>query len=163
MPDRVRMSGNPLQPMLVTLPFGLFVCATSFDVAALTGGPRLFGEVGYWTMVAGLAAVALTLGVGLIDLWDEPPGRVRSLLLRFNVIGLAMGGVFLLACLVRNSGAAPLAAAPLLVVEAVGLGVGALGLRYGTALLRQVAETSAQQERSATLDALARRPAQRPG
>lgn len=150
-------SGHPLQPMLVTLPFGLFVCATLFDVSAVVGAPRLFGEVGYWTTVAGLAAMGLTTAVGLIDLWDEPAGQTRSALVRFNLISGGMAAVFLIVCLIRNSSSYPLAGIALLLVELVGLAIGGLGLRYGTALLRYAGDAAADGERAPVLDALARR------
>ncbi|MFV2011727.1 MULTISPECIES: DUF2231 domain-containing protein [unclassified Micromonospora] len=160
MQAQLRVPGQPIQPMLVTLPFGLFVCAALFDISVLAGAPDLFGEVGYWTLVAGLAAMALTVAVGLVDLWDEPSGPVRTSLVRFNLISTAMGGMFLLAGLIRTSGPTSLAGVPLLIVELVGLGVGVAGLRHGTALLRHVGEVAAADERgrrSDGLDALARR------
>jgi uncharacterized membrane protein len=155
MRGRSRTSRYPLQPMLVTLPFGLFVCAVLFDASVVGGAPLLFGEVGYWSAVAGLAAMGLTTAAGLIDLWDEPPGRTRVTLVRFNLVSGAMGAVFLIACLIRNSGTSLQAGAPLVLVEVVGLAVGVVGLRYGTALLRYAADTTAFAERAPVLDALA--------
>lgn len=130
--------------MLVTVPFGLFMCATLVDVAATLGGPALFADVGYWTLVAGLAAMALTGTVGLIDLWDEPPGRLRRTLIRFNLVSAGMGGLFLLACLARGGGADPAANPGLLLLELAGLVVGAVGLRSGVALLRQADDAAAE-------------------
>src|ERR1700754_2188249 len=71
---RLRISGHPIQPVLMTFPVGLFVCAVVFDVGRLVGAPTIVGEVGYWTAVAGLVATALTMVAGLIDLWDVPAG-----------------------------------------------------------------------------------------
>ncbi|MFD0821594.1 DUF2231 domain-containing protein, partial [Micromonospora zhanjiangensis] len=101
MDSRLRLAGNPIQPMLVTFPFGLFVCATVFDVAAVAGAPALLGQVGYWTMVAGLVAAALTAVAGLVDLWDATPGRTRRAAVSFNVTNAVAAGLFVLACLVR--------------------------------------------------------------
>ncbi|MDG4766285.1 hypothetical protein O7632_19570 [Solwaraspora sp. WMMD406] len=142
MDSRQRVPGHPIQPMLVTLPLGLFVCATLFDVSTLAGGPTLFGEVGYWTMVAGLVAMAVTTGAGLIDLWDEPAGAFRSALVRFNLFAAGMGAVFLLVCLIRAGTTVVLVRPALLLVELVGLGVGGVGLRYVGALLRHSGDSS---------------------
>ncbi|MFY1694106.1 MULTISPECIES: DUF2231 domain-containing protein [unclassified Solwaraspora] len=156
MRGRLRAGTGPVQPMLVTLPLGLFVCATLFDVSVLAGAPGLFGEVGYATVVAGLAAIGLTLTVGLVDLWEEPPGRTRGALVRFNLVTGAMGSVFLIACLIRASGAGQVAGAALVVVELVGLAVGAVGLRYGTDLLRHAADVAVGEPPSRAGDRIVR-------
>ncbi|MFD0787629.1 DUF2231 domain-containing protein, partial [Micromonospora azadirachtae] len=59
MQSRLRVQGHPIQPMLVTFPYGLFVSAVIFDLADVLGGPVFLGEVGYWSAVAALAADAL--------------------------------------------------------------------------------------------------------
>jgi uncharacterized membrane protein len=70
MQSRLTVHGEPIQPVLVAFPLGLFACATVCDLTDVAGGPALLGAVGYWTIVVGLVAVALTLVAGMIDLWD---------------------------------------------------------------------------------------------
>ncbi|MFI7024493.1 DUF2231 domain-containing protein [Micromonospora sp. NPDC049900] len=136
MQSRLRVQGHPIQPMLVTFPYGLFVCATIFDLADVAGGPVFLGEVGYWTAVAALVAAALTAIAGMVDLWDVPPDRVRRTAITFNLVNAGMAGLFLLSCLVRadapNRGAAP----ALLVVEVVALAIGGVGVYLGSRLMR---------------------------
>jgi uncharacterized membrane protein len=135
--SRLRVQGNPIQPMLVTLPFGLFVCATMFDLADVSGGPALLGQVGYWTLVAGLIGAALTAVAGLVDLWDASAGRTRRTALTFNLVNVAAAALFIVACLVRAGGPAHRVAGGMVAVEVVGLAVGAVGVVLGTALVRQ--------------------------
>jgi uncharacterized membrane protein len=136
MQSRLRVQGHPIQPMLVTFPYGLFVCAVIFDLADVVGGPVFLGEVGYWTAVAALVAAALTAVAGMVDLWDVPPDRTRRTAITFNLVNAGMAGLFLLSCLIRadasNRGASPV----LLVVELVALAVGGLGVRLGARLMR---------------------------
>ncbi|MGC5052208.1 DUF2231 domain-containing protein [Micromonospora sp. DT48] len=136
MQSRLRVQGHPIQPMLVTFPYGLFVCAVIFDLADVVGGPAFLGEVGYWTAVAALVAAALTAVAGMVDLWDVPPDRTRRTAISFNVVNAAMAGLFLLSCLVRadatNRGVTP----ALLVVELLALAVGGVGVHLGARLMR---------------------------
>ncbi|TCB94280.1 DUF2231 domain-containing protein [Micromonospora zingiberis] len=136
MQSRLRVQGHPVQPMLVTFPYGLFVCATIFDFADVAGGPAFLGEVGYWTAVAALVAAAMTTVAGMVDLWDVPPDRTRRTAISFNLVNAGMAGLFLLSCLVRadatNRGATPV----LLVTEVLALAVGGLGVHLGARLMR---------------------------
>lgn len=145
MQSRLRVHGHPIQPILVTFPFGLFVCAVIFDLFALAGGVRLLGEVGYWTAVAGLVAAGLTVVAGLVDLWDVPPGRTRRAAISFTVVNLTTAGVFVVTCLVRADAPGRGVSAGLLVTELVALAVGALGVALGAHLVRafDVARTEA--------------------
>ncbi|WP_332317146.1 DUF2231 domain-containing protein [Verrucosispora sp. WMMA2121] len=141
MQSRLRVQGHSIQPMLVTFPYGLFVCAVIFDLADVVGGPVFLGEVGYWTAVAALVTAALTAVAGMVDLWDVPPDRTRHTAISFNVVNAGMAGLFLLSCLVRadatNRGATP----ALLVVEVLGLAVGGVGVHLGARLMRHFEAT----------------------
>ncbi|WP_416905082.1 DUF2231 domain-containing protein [Micromonospora echinospora] len=136
MQSRLRVHGHPIQPMLVTFPFGLFVCATLFDLFDLAGGPAFLGEVGYWTSVAALVAAAMTGVAGMVDLWDVPAGRTRRAAISFNVVNVAMAAIFVVTCLVRADAPHRGASAALFVTELVALGVGALGVALGAHLVR---------------------------
>ncbi|RIV41367.1 DUF2231 domain-containing protein [Micromonospora radicis] len=136
MQSRLRVQGHPIQPMLVTFPYGLFVCATIFDFAQVAGGPALLGEVGYWTVVAALVAAGLTMVAGMVDLWDVPPDRTRRTAISFNLVNAGMAGLFLLSCLVRAEASNRGATAVLLAVEVLALAVGGLGVALGARLVR---------------------------
>ncbi|MFF5173488.1 DUF2231 domain-containing protein [Micromonospora sp. NPDC000089] len=137
MESRLRVQGHPIQPMLVTFPFGLFVCATVFDLADLAGGPAFFGEVGYWTAVAGLVAAALTATAGMVDLWDMRPGPGRRSVVTVNMVNAGMAALFVLACLIRADAPRHGASGVLLVTELVALAVGAVGVALGARLMRR--------------------------
>ncbi|MDG4826507.1 DUF2231 domain-containing protein [Asanoa sp. WMMD1127] len=137
MDTRLRISGHPIQPVLMTFPVGLFVCAVVFDVGRLVGAPSIVGEVGYWTAVAGLVATALTMVAGMIDLWDVPAGPVRRDVITFNAVNAAMAGIFLVVCLMRAGSGHPLASVPMVIMEILALGVGVLGIRLGAGLMRR--------------------------
>ncbi|MGN9810384.1 DUF2231 domain-containing protein [Micromonospora sp. BQ11] len=137
MESRLRVQGHPIQPMLVTFPFGLFVSATVFDLTDVIGGPAFLGEVGYWTSVAALVAAALTTVAGMVDLWDSPGDATRRTAVTFNLVNAAMAGLFLVACLVRADAPQRGADAVLLATELVALAVGAVGVRLGARLMRQ--------------------------
>lgn len=141
MQSRLRVQGHPIQPMLVTFPFGLFVCATLFDVTDVIGGPAFLGEVGYWTVVAALTAAVLAAVAGLIDLWDVPAGRVRRTAVTFNLLNAGMAMLFVVVCLVRAGHPERGASGALVAVELFALLVGAAGIRRGTVLIRQFDST----------------------
>ncbi|MFI7644520.1 DUF2231 domain-containing protein [Micromonospora sp. NPDC049460] len=136
MQSRLRVQGHPIQPMLVTFPFGLFVSATVFDLTDVLGGPAFLGEVGYWSSVAALFAAALAAVAGMIDLWDVPGGRTRRTAVTFNLVNVAMAALFLVSCLVRADAPRRGASVVLLLTEVVALAVGAVGVRLGARLVR---------------------------
>ncbi|WP_319464006.1 DUF2231 domain-containing protein [Micromonospora sp. RTP1Z1] len=137
MESRLRVQGHPIQPMLVTFPFGLFVSAAVFDLADVAGGPAFLGEVGYWSAVAALVAAALAAVAGMVDLWDVRAGRTRRTAVTFNLVNAAMAGLFLLACLIRAHSPQRGATGVLLATELVALAVGAVGVWLGARLMRQ--------------------------
>jgi uncharacterized membrane protein len=142
---RLRISGHPIQPVLVTFPVGLFVCAVLFDLARLVGAPEIVGEVGYWTVTAGLVAAGLTLVAGLVDLWDVPEtSPVRRPVVTLLLVNGVMAGMFLLVCLMRAALPERGATGGLVVVEAVALAVGGLGVRLGAQLMRRVDPVAAE-------------------
>ncbi|PZF98987.1 DUF2231 domain-containing protein [Micromonospora deserti] len=151
MQSRLRVQGHPIQPMLVTFPFGLFVSATVFDLTDVVGGPTFLGEVGYWTAVAALVAAALAAVAGMIDLWDVPRGRTRRTAVTFNLVNVAMAALFLVACLVRADAPQRGTNVVLLLTELVALAVGAVGVRLGARLMRQFEAGRAE---ATTFDAL---------
>ncbi|MEV0733771.1 MULTISPECIES: DUF2231 domain-containing protein [Polymorphospora] len=151
MNSRLKVSGHPIQPMLVTFPLGLFVCATLFDIADVGGGPAFLGEVSYWITVAGLVAAALTAVAGMIDLWDVPAGPTRRTVVTFNLVNAGMAALFVLVCLMRAGTADRGANGGLVAVELLALAVGAFGVRLGAILVRRFDEAA---DDATTFDAL---------
>lgn len=144
MVSRLRVQGHPIQPLLVTLPVGLFACATLFDLADVGVGPELFGEVGYWTAVAALVAAALTGVAGMIDLWDVPAGHLRRTAVTFNLANVAMAAVFVLVCLTRADAPEQGATWVHLLADLFGLAIGGVGVRLGARLGRQFERRGAE-------------------
>jgi uncharacterized membrane protein len=139
--------------MLVTFPFGLFVCAVVFDLADVVGGPMFLGEVGYWTLVAALFAAVLAAAAGLIDLWDVPAGRTRRTALTFNLVNTAMAVLFVFVCLIRAGSPQRGSNAGLVLVELLALAVGATGVRLGAVLVHRFDEVG-QGEATTSFDVL---------
>jgi uncharacterized membrane protein len=137
MESRLRVQGHPIQPMLVTFPFGLFVSAAVFDLADVAGGPAFLGEVGYWTAVAALVAAALTTVAGMVDLWDVRADRTRRTAITFNLVNAAMAALFLLTCLIRAHAPQRGATGVQVAVELLALAVGSVGVWLGARLMRQ--------------------------
>ncbi|MBO4208265.1 DUF2231 domain-containing protein [Micromonospora echinofusca] len=137
MESRLRVQGHPIQPMLVTFPFGLFACAALFDLADVVGGPAFLGQVGYWTAVAALVAAALAGIAGMVDLWDARPGPTRRTAILFNLANLLMAALFVLVCLVRAHAPERGATGGTVAVEVLALGAGAVGVWLGTRLVQQ--------------------------
>jgi uncharacterized membrane protein len=135
--SRLRVRGYSIQPMLVTVPFGLFVCAAVFDLTDVAGGPAFLGEVGYWTAVAGLVAAVLAAIAGMIDLWDVPPTRTQRTVVRFNVLNAVMAALFLFVSLIRSVAPERGATGVALMVEVLALAIGAASARLGTLLVRR--------------------------
>ncbi|MFF3866300.1 DUF2231 domain-containing protein [Micromonospora sp. NPDC001898] len=151
MESRLRVHGHPIQPMLVTFPFGLFVSATVFDLADVAGGPAFLGEVGYWTSVAALVAAGLSTVAGMVDLWDATGGRTHRTKITFNLVNVMMAALFLLTCLIRSHSPQRGATGAMLAAELVALGVGGVGVWLGARLMRQFESSRAEAD---TLDAL---------
>jgi uncharacterized membrane protein len=68
MESRLKLHGQPVHPMLVLFPLGLFAIAVIFDFADLVGGPGLLGVAAYWNVVAGLIGGLPVAVAGLVDL-----------------------------------------------------------------------------------------------
>jgi uncharacterized membrane protein len=143
---RLRISGHPIQPVLVTFPVGLFVCAFVFDTGRLLGAPVMIGELGYWTAVAGLVAAALTIVAGLVDLWDVPAGPHRRPQVTFTLVIAAMTAIFLLLCLMRVATPERGASGGMVLVELLALAVGGFAVRLGAGLTNRAAERAPEPE-----------------
>ncbi|WP_436533136.1 DUF2231 domain-containing protein [Actinoplanes sp. HUAS TT8] len=71
-------SRNPVQPVLLMFPLGLFAVAIILDLATMLGAPAIIGTLAYWNVLAGLAGGVFGAVVG------RP--RVTILLLDLGVL-----------------------------------------------------------------------------
>jgi uncharacterized membrane protein len=136
MQTRLNISGHPVHPLMMTLPLGLIVCAVLFDLGALLGLGYL-GQVGYWTLVAGLFAAILAVGAGLIDLWDVPAGAGKRRVVAYELVNLGMIALFAIVCLGRVEDQAGAPTAGIFLVELLALSIGGYGAWLGASMVRE--------------------------
>ncbi|HEX6870684.1 MAG TPA: DUF2231 domain-containing protein [Micromonosporaceae bacterium] len=72
MHSRVRVLGQPLNPLLTVLPLGILGSALLSDLGALISDTAFFARVAYWDMAAGVIAGIVTLSALLVDLITAP-------------------------------------------------------------------------------------------
>jgi uncharacterized membrane protein len=63
--------------MLVTFPLGLLITGTIFDLVHLISDNGTFGEVGFWSISAGIIGAVLAATTGLVD-WTGIPAGTRA-------------------------------------------------------------------------------------
>ncbi len=136
MESRVRALGHPVHPMLIVFPLGLFVTAVIFDLIHLAGDNEVFGQVGYWNIVAGILGALLAAVTGLAD-WTKIPRDTRA-----KRIGLLHGAantvvllIFVLAWILRSDNQEHTLSAGLLVIEVLALAVAGVAAWLGGELV----------------------------
>jgi uncharacterized membrane protein len=134
--SRVRALGHPVHPMLIVFPLGLFVTAVVFDLIHLVSDNEVFGQVGYWNIVAGIIGAVLAAATGLAD-WSKIPRDTRA-----KRIGLLHGAantvvllLFVLVWILRSDNAEHTLSAGLFVVELVALAVSGVAAWMGGELV----------------------------
>jgi uncharacterized membrane protein len=134
--SRVRALGHPVHPMLIVFPLGLFVTAVVFDVLHLATDNEVFGQVGYWNIVAGIVGAVLAAATGLAD-WTGIPRNTRA-----KRVGLIHGGLntvvlllFVLVWILRSDNQEHTLSAGLLVVELLALAVAGAAAWFGGELV----------------------------
>lgn len=148
METRLKISGHPVHPLLMTLPLGLFICAVLFDLGAVTGVAFL-GQVGYWTVIAGLFAAVLAVGAGVVDLWDVPGGAGKRRAVAYQLVNLGMVALFVIACMIRVDAQTRPPAGGVFALELLALAAGGFGAWLGATMVRQFhigVETDAEPE-----------------
>jgi uncharacterized membrane protein len=134
MESRLRIAGEAVQPILVMFPLGLFVMAAIFDVADLSGGPRILGTLGYWNVIAGLVAGVLAALAGAIDLiFIRRPEAKRIGVLRL-LLNMATLILFAVILMLRVSAPARQAGGGVFLVELLGLAMGGFGAWFAGTL-----------------------------
>ncbi|MBI5861544.1 MAG: DUF2231 domain-containing protein [Rhodocyclales bacterium] len=64
----LRLAGHPLHPALVHFPVALWSMTLVWDILWQTQGQALWGQLGYWSLAAGLALALPAMAAGMIDL-----------------------------------------------------------------------------------------------
>lgn len=134
--------GQPLHPLIVTLPIGAWVISFAFDLAAHTANEELvYARASFWLIGIGIVAGVAAAATGLLDLLAIPRDTPAF---RTGIVHLSLSGaalvLFALSFLLRRgddsleaAGAAPMAlslVALLLLAVSGWLGV-RLAFRYG--------------------------------
>src|SRR5262252_2464956 len=95
-----RVAKHPIHPMLVVLPFGLWVAALVFDIIyAITGRPSM-RTAAFWNVGALLAAIP-----GFVD-WLTLTGRAARLATYHMILNLAAVVIFAISWFIRTRVAA---------------------------------------------------------
>ena len=136
MQARVRALGHPVHPMLIVFPLGLFVTAVIFDLIHLASDNEVFGQVGYWNIVAGIIGALLAAATGLAD-WSKIPRDTRA-----KRIGLLHGAantavllLFVLVWALRSNNQEHTLSAGLFVVEVLALAIAGVAAWLGGELV----------------------------
>ena len=136
MDSGLRVAGQPIHPILMMFPLGLFATAVMFDAGNLLGGPALLGEVAYWTIGAAIVGGLFVSLAGVVDVMFVRNGTTAK---RAGVMqGLANFGIllmFMVIMLVRIGSSDRTAGGGLLVVELLALIAAVAGAWYGGELI----------------------------
>jgi uncharacterized membrane protein len=125
MESKAKLFGHPIHPMLVTIPLGLFVTGTVFDIVALLTGWRGIAVVSFWNLVVGIGGALLAALFGAVDWWAIPSGtRAKRVGALHGLTNIVVVVLFLTAVLLRGT-------APGFVPGGLTLGIEILALALG--------------------------------
>jgi uncharacterized membrane protein len=98
----IRVLGHPVHPMLVMFPVALFITGLVFDIVHAISNNEVYGQVGFWTITAGLMGGVLAAATGLADWMGIPTGtRARAVGVRHAVLNVAVMVLFIVSWLGR--------------------------------------------------------------
>ena len=104
MESRIKLAGHPVHPMLVVLPLGLFSTAVVFDIIYLITNDRVFADVSFWEITAGIVGGLLAAVFGLLDWSAIPKGtRAKRIGLMHGTGNVVIVALFLVSWLLRLS------------------------------------------------------------
>ena len=131
MESRLRIAGQPVHPVLVMFPLGLFTMAVLFDLGNVLGGPAILGSLAYWNIAAGLVGGVLVMLASAVDLALMRGTRAKRLAVLQNL--MTMGVLFMFAVIVMLRMQSPdrTAGAGLLLIELIALVAAFVGAWYG--------------------------------
>jgi len=131
MESRLKIAGQAVQPILVMFPLGLFAMAVIFDVADLLGGPDVLGALGFWNVVAGLAAGVLATLAGAIDLAFVRRTVAKRLGVLRVLLNMGVLILFAVILMVRVGDPDRAAGVGLFLLEVLALGLAGFGAWFG--------------------------------
>jgi len=109
---RVLVARHALHPMLVAFPLGLLATSLVWDICRLATGNRMWGAIGFWTIVAGIAGGLLAAVPGFIDWLAIPTGtRARSVGVYHMVLNVVVLVLFAISLAARGTAPGGYAAA----------------------------------------------------
>jgi uncharacterized membrane protein len=74
---KLRVAGHALHPMLIVFPLGLLATSLAWDLAFLASGNPMWGQLAFWTIVAGVIGALLAAVPGFVD-WMGIADRTRA-------------------------------------------------------------------------------------
>src|SRR5215831_20511081 len=74
---KIRVAGHALHPMLIVFPLGLLGTSVAWDLAYLGTKNPMWGQIAFWTIIAGIIGAALAAVPGFVD-WMAIPDRTRA-------------------------------------------------------------------------------------
>src|SRR5262245_29725782 len=87
--------GHPIHPMLVTIPFGLWIFSLAADLIHMSGrGGPVWRDVAFYSIAGGIAGALLAAVPGLIDLLSISDRRVRRIGVTHMVANLIVVALF---------------------------------------------------------------------
>src|SRR5688572_8615390 len=74
MPNKARLAGHAVHPMLIVFPLGLLGMSVVFDLVGIVTRNAVWGVVSYWNIAAGIVTGLVAGLFGLLDLRALPSG-----------------------------------------------------------------------------------------
>ena len=90
---KIRIAGHALHPMLIVFPLGLLGTSLAWDLAYLASRNPMWGQVAFWTIIAGVIGALLAAVPGFVD-WMGIPDHTRAK--RIGVYHMVMNVVVLI-------------------------------------------------------------------
>ncbi len=114
MESKAKLLGHPIHPMLIPFPLGLLSTSLVFDVVHLLKGDRLWSQLAFWNIAAGIIGGLAAAVFGLIDWLAIPPGtRAKRIGLLHGVGNVVVVALFGTSWLLRRGEPAKRTALPI--------------------------------------------------
>lgn len=127
MESRTKFLGHPTHPMLIVFPLGLFIAAVVFDLIYLVTANEAFATVAFWNIAGGVIGGLLAAIFGFLDWLAIPDGtRAKSIGLWHGAGNVVVVALFAVSWLLRWDDPARIPGTLPLLLELVGLGLGAV-------------------------------------
>ncbi len=153
MQGKATIAGQPLHPILVTVPVGCFVAAVAADVVSIWAGPAFFPAMATWLVAFGTIGALIAALPGIVDYLTVPMSHeAKSLASWHMMLNFAAILIFGTAFAMRyghysSSAGHALTALGFVVLLVSGTLGGRLAHRYGAGV-REAGAAAAPQRRS---------------